>query len=110
MWPFKKKKAGPNEKPAGIICVHCGGEDTIIISDTSSESSSPVKVWRGERYVTYKCRSCQRLFYSEEPSGGIANNSSSKIIEDEDQLRNAEEELKRITDNEDDRRYLPGKF
>jgi hypothetical protein len=109
MWPFKKISR-PNKKPAGITCVHCGSEDTIIISDTSSESSSPVKIWRGERYVTYKCRSCQRLFYSEEPSGGISNNSSSKIIEDEDQLHTAEEELKRMTDNEGDRRYLPGKF
>ncbi len=110
MWLFKKKKSRPIEKPAGIICVHCGSDDTIVMAGTSSESSSPVKVWRGERYVTYKCRSCQRLFYSEESIGHIADNSSNRLIEDEDQLRTAEEELKRMTDKESDRRYLPGGF
>ena len=110
MWLFKKQKSGTTKKPSCFTCVHCGSEDTLVISDVSSEFSSPVKVWRGQRYVIHKCQSCQRLFYSDEPSEGIVDNFSNRLVEDETQLRIAEEELKRMTENRDDRRYLPGGF
>ena len=66
-----------------------------------------VKVWRGERSLTYKCLDCGQNFYAQEPKGGISkeNLEDGPIIDDEEALRAAEKELKRQTEEDDDRRY-----
>jgi hypothetical protein len=67
---------------------------------------SHVKAWRGQRYVTWRCMSCGREFYTDVPPGGAASlPADDRMIEDENALREAEEELKRRTDEEGDRRY-----
>jgi hypothetical protein len=119
MWPFKRKKR--NEEPlhppflpsrAGEgrerICPHCGGAEARLITSGAGDGSH-IKSWRGERYVTWRCLSCGRDFYTDEPPEGAAGLPvDDRMIEDEDALREAEEELKRRTDEEDDRRYMPG--
>ena len=91
VWPFKRKKT--KDTPAVPPCPYCGSPDTV---------AKEVKTWRGERSVSYHCRACGRGFYADEPSGGMPGPDEGPMIEDEDALRAAEEELKKRTDEEDD--------
>ena len=71
-----------------------------------TDAPSYVKVWRGQRFLTYGCLDCGQNFYAKEPKGGMseANLENSPIIDDEEALRAAEEEVKRQTEEDDDRR------
>ena len=66
-----------------------------------------VKVWRGQRSLTYRCLGCGLDFYGEEPQEGITDESTEgdDIIDDEEALQAAEEELKRQVEEERDMRY-----
>jgi hypothetical protein len=77
----------------------------IIYHGTNDPSY--VKVWRGQRLLTYKCLDCGQNFYTQEPKRGIneENLEDGPIVDDEEALRAAEEELKRQTNENDDRRY-----
>jgi hypothetical protein len=57
--------------------------------------------------VTCRCLNCGRNFYAEEPPQGLEKLPlmDDRIIDDEDELRAAEEELKRQADDEGDHRY-----
>lgn len=59
--------------------------------------------------MTYRCFDCGRDFYGEEPQGGITDEAlaDGQAIDDEEALREAEDELKRQVEEEDDRRYKP---
>jgi hypothetical protein len=72
-----------------------------------TDEPSHVKVWRGQRSLTYKCLDCGQNFYAQEPKGGISeeNLEDGPIIDDEEALGAAEKELKRQTEEDDDRRY-----
>ena len=57
--------------------------------------------------MTCRCLDCGREFYIEEPVQDIEMifPSDDSFIADEDELLAAEEDLRRQTDEEDDRRY-----
>ena len=65
-----------------------------------------VRTWRGQRYLNFRCSSCGRNFYVEEPPEGIdeALLSDDRIIDDEGALNAAEEELRRQTKEDGDNR------
>jgi hypothetical protein len=66
-----------------------------------------VRVWRGRRYLTYRCFTCGGDFYENEPAGGIdmGVDRDNRLVDDEEALRRAEEELKKETDESGDHRF-----
>lgn len=96
MWPFKRKKVRDVSTP--MPCPFCGSLET---------APKAVKTWRGERSASYRCRACGRDFYADEPPEGMPGPDEGPMIDDEDALRAAEEELKKRTDEEDDHLF-PG--
>jgi hypothetical protein len=71
------------------------------------EEPDHIRAWRGQRYATCRCSDCGQDFYVEEPMQSIEETflSIESVIDDEDKLLAAEEELKRQIDEEDDRRF-----
>jgi hypothetical protein len=107
MWLFKRKKKDRKIQPVGPPCIYCGSTCTIVISQ-GYERSGNLKTWRGQRYITCRCLDCGRDFYSDEVEAARAQaESENRMVDDAEALRQAEEELKRKTDEEDDRRFLP---
>jgi hypothetical protein len=72
-----------------------------------TEEPDHIRTWRGQRYVTCRCSDCGRDFYTEEPLQGLPEEvlKDEKMLNDEDELRAAEEELRRQADDEGDHRY-----
>ena len=56
--------------------------------------------------MTYRCFDCGLDFYAEEPREGMVGDimSDDQVIDDEEALREAEEELEREIEEDDDRR------
>ena len=106
MWPFRRKKTRENI-PSQLLCQYCQSTNTRLAYSSGSEQPDYVRTWRGQRYITCKCLDCGREFYIEEPTQDIEIlfPSDDSFIADEDELLAAEEELKRQTDEEDDRRF-----
>src|ERR1035437_6308848 len=107
MWPFKRKKINQKPQHPSPPCPHCGSTHTVLQAYHGDEQPNPVRTWRGQRYWDYRCLDCGRTFYTEEPPEGLTDEalSDTGTIDDEDALRAAEDELKRQTDGEGDRRY-----
>jgi hypothetical protein len=107
MWPFKKKSREAQPKTANPVCPACGSSDTRLKVYFHGERPDYVKSWRGQRYITYHCESCQKDFYVEEPPLRleIERQVDSLEIDDETSLENAEKELKRAADEEGDHRF-----
>lgn len=104
---FRRKKKALSPDPLPVACPHCGSRETRVTVSGAGEGSH-IKAWRGERYVTLRCLSCGRDFYGDEPPDGVDGlHSGEAMIEDEEALREAEEDLKRRTDEQNDRRYMP---
>jgi DNA-directed RNA polymerase subunit RPC12/RpoP len=110
MWPFgrKKQKGQLWSEPQ---CSHCGSTNIVALPYHGNEQPYNIKTWRGERYITYRCLYCGRDFYvdamlqySEEE-----DLENEKIIYDEDELRIAEEELRKQADDDEDHSYNPYK-
>jgi len=57
--------------------------------------------------LTYRCFDCGRDFYGEEPQAEIVDQitEGDQVIDDEEALRAAEEEIARQTEKDGDRRY-----
>jgi hypothetical protein len=76
---------------------------------TRSDTEQPdfVKTWRGKRYVTCRCLNCGQDFYVDEPEAGIPEKilTGNELINDEEALHAAEEELRREIEDNDDRRF-----
>jgi hypothetical protein len=105
MWPFKRKKDRQKTAGKGTSCSFCGSTSTIVIAGPGEEQPN-VKIWRGQRYLTCRCLTCGRDFYADEPAGGLPAEvlEHDSIIDDEEELRAAEEELKKRTEDDRDRR------
>ena len=102
---FKRNRA--KEPRPGLKCPHCSSTDTVVVSH-GEDSADHIRTWRGQRYVVCRCRNCGREFYAgEPPEGADAFATDDRIVEDEEALRAAEEELRRQADEENDRRYKP---
>ena len=104
MWPFKHKKIRTQSRYSGSLCSYCGSTNTKL---TGTDNPDYFKIWRGKRAFIYNCLDCGRDFYGEEPQietvDHVADND--RVIDDEEALREAEEEMKRQIEKDDDRRY-----
>jgi hypothetical protein len=99
MWPFKKKRKTRDTYSSAGPCPQCGGTNVVASAD------GPVKTWRGETAGAWRCVDCGRQFYADAiPS---QNDLDDGMVDDPEALRQAEEELRRQTDEENDRLYRP---
>ena len=107
MWPFKHKKTRRESLYSGPPCSHCGSTKTKLIFYHGTDYPDYVRVWRGQRSLTYRCFDCGRDFYGEEPQTEIIDQitEDDQVIDDEEALREAEQEIARQIEEDDDRRY-----
>jgi len=65
-----------------------------------------VRSWRGQRVLTYRCLDCGLDFYAEERQEGMIDEmmTDDQVIDDEEALREAEEELEMQIEEDDGRR------
>ncbi len=105
MWPLKRKKS---QKPrlSSLSCSYCHGNHTVALTPYEGIPANNIKIWRGQRYWICRCLSCGQDFYAEEPPEGLASTVTrdDTLIEDEAELRAAEEEVKRQAEDDGDRR------
>ncbi len=106
MWPFKRNKPSHKSDSSGPPCPHCKSADTKVITHHGGGEAASVKVWRGQRYVTCRCLSCGQDFYTEE-TGNIVEIelNNDETIDDAAALQVAEDELKRQSDDNNDRMF-----
>ena len=107
IWPFKRKSREGQPKTANQVCPSCGSSHTILKIYFGGDQPDYVKSWRGQRYLTYHCESCQQDFNVEEPPQRLEIEAQidSLEIDDEAALEDAEKELKRAADEERDHRF-----
>jgi len=105
MWPFKRKKSDEQPRLSDAACTQCGSLNTTIVTHHGTDKTNYIRTWRGQRYVTCRCLDCGQDFYSHLPEAEIEDlvNSDDRVIDDEEALREAENELKRQIDEENDR-------
>lgn len=105
MWPFKSKKQGNQVDLAPLACPHCKNANTRVICFHGADYPDHVRIWRAQRYVTWKCDGCGKDFYTAEPPEGLSEDflSDERTIDDEDALHAAEEEIRRKVQEERDR-------
>jgi len=106
MWLFRHKKIKQEPQPSGPPCSHCQSTNTRLIIYHGTDQPNYVRVWRGQRSLTYRCLDCGQEFYGEEPPGGMTDETMADghLIDDEEALRAAEAALKRQAEEDDDRR------
>jgi len=107
MWLFWRKRIKQKSQSSSPSCPYCESTNTRLIVYRGIDQPNYVKVWRGQRSLTYRCLDCGLDFYAKEPQGGVSDKilEDNQIIDDEEALRAAEEELKRQTEADDDRRF-----
>jgi hypothetical protein len=102
MWLFKRKKIKQEHQKSGPICSHCKSANTKIISFYHGGQPENLKIWRGQRYSTCRCNDCGQDFYVEEQSIPDWDINDNEAIDNEEELRAAEEELRKEINNKDD--------
>jgi hypothetical protein len=105
MWFFKRKKSSQGEGGFNPPCPYCLKNNTRTMFQSKSEQADYVKVWRGQRSVTCRCLDCGKDFYADEPADGLSEEvlNADENISDPDELRAAEDELKREIEDSNDR-------
>jgi hypothetical protein len=104
MWPFNRKKKERPEGRKDFPCTFCRSTRTMLMAYHGEEQPNPVRTWRGQRYLTFRCLDCGADFYVEEPRGGLPREvATDENIIDEDELKAAEDALKKQIDSENDR-------
>ncbi len=88
------------------MCTSCHGHHTIAVASYNDSPTNNIKIWRGQRCCTYRCLSCGQDFYAEEPPEDLAGTVArdDMLVEDEEQLHEAEDEVKRQAEEDGDRR------
>jgi hypothetical protein len=88
-----------------IHCTNCGSDHARVIVYHGTDHPDYVRVWKGRRFLTCRCADCGQEFYIEEPRMG--NNdpifSNDQMVDDEEALQAAEDDLKRQIWDENDR-------
>jgi len=103
MWFFRRKKQG-KEYENHIRCPSCHSINTGAVLYHGTDRPVYVKVWRGVRSFTYRCFDCGHDFYSDIPPEKAGSPlSKDSLIDDEEALHKAEEELYREMDEDNDR-------
>jgi transcription elongation factor Elf1 len=107
MWRFKRDKKPDKRPSAGPVCTFCGSTNTVVISLHGSAADDPVRTWRGQRYLTCRCAGCGQDFYTAAPSGSgeTVIPDDERLVDNEDELRAAEEALKKEIEDQDDRMF-----
>ena len=107
MWLFRRKRIKQESQSSSPSCAYCESTNTRLIVYHGTDQPNYVKVWRGQRYLTYRCLDCGLDFYAKEPQGGVSDEilKDDHIIDDAEALRAAEEELKRQAEEDDDSGY-----
>ena len=105
MWLFRRKRIKKESDSSRPSCPFCESRNTRLIVNHGTGEPDYVKVWRGQRSLTYRCLNCGQDFYAKEPQGGVSDEilNDDHIIDDEEAFRAAEEELKRQAEEDDDR-------
>ena len=108
MWPFRRKKVSREPQWSGPLCSHCRSTHTRVIVYHGTDQPDYVRTWRGQRYLTCRCFDCGQDFYIEEPLEGLADEvmMDNEIIDNEEELSAAEDELRRRVEDDEDRRCL----
>ena len=106
MWLFRRKKNIREPQRINPPCSYCGSSNTKLILYQGTDHPNYVKTWRGQRSFAYRCLDCGQDFYGEESQDGIIDKilAEGHIIDDEEALRAAEEEMERQVEEDDDRR------
>jgi hypothetical protein len=86
-------------------CPSCGSHNTGLILYHGTDRPGYVKVWRGQRSFTYRCFDCGMDFYSEGPPEEPGRSPEDRLVDDEEALRYAEDEIAREVEEDDDRMY-----
>ena len=106
MWPFRHKE--PQEESQYPGPSHFGSTNTRLIVYHSTDHPDYIRVWRGQRSLTYRCFDCGLDFYREEPDEEVTDKlireAEGRVVDDDEALREAEEEIKRQLEEDDDRR------
>ncbi len=107
LWPFKRKSnPGTGKALPGPACTFCRSTHTLIINVHGDSFDSPVRTWRGRRYLTCRCLDCGKDFYGDAPAGETAPPpDEQREVDNEAELKAAEDELRREIDENDDRRF-----
>jgi Zn ribbon nucleic-acid-binding protein len=102
---FRIKRSKPDSKRSGPNCPRCESSNTMLVVYPGTESNGRIKVWRGQRSALYRCFNCGSDFYGDERPDGIEKvvMENDTIIDDAQALSDAEEELKREIEEDDDR-------
>jgi len=105
MWLFRRKSVKTESLSSSPTCSFCESRNTRLIINHGTGEPDYIKVWRGQRSITYRCLDCGQNFYAKEPQDGITeeNLEDGPIIDDEEAFRAAEEELKRQAEEDNDR-------
>jgi uncharacterized Zn finger protein len=76
-------------------CPRCGSTNTRLIVYHGTDHPDYVRIWRGQRALTYRCLDCGLDFYVEESQEGTIDEvmADDQLIDDEEALREAEEEV-----------------
>lgn len=106
MWFFRRKKGRQESRRAGPSCSFCQSTHTEVKARYNPDQPDYIRVWRGRRFMTCRCLDCGRDFYAEETAERPASTlmGEDEIVDDEEELRAAEEKLKRQVEDEGDRR------
>jgi hypothetical protein len=105
MWFFKRNRQNQKPQTSGALCTICGSANTKLVVNHGTVSPNYIRVWKGQRVLTYRCLNCGQDFYGDVPKGGITDEmlDSDGLIDDEEALRAAEEDLKKQSEEDDDR-------
>ena len=106
MWFLRRNKRIQESKACSLPCPSCGSTHTKLNVYHGTDQPNFVRVWKGQRVLTYRCIDCGQDFYGDEPPEGISDElmGEDRLIDDEEALRAAEEEIKRQVEEDDDRR------
>jgi DNA-directed RNA polymerase subunit RPC12/RpoP len=103
---FRRKQSTEKRKNVEIRCPRCGSTNTGLVINHGTDQPDYVRVWRGHRVLTYRCFTCGQDFYQDEDAvnrdEALLND---RLIDDEEALRRAEEEIKREADESEDHRF-----
>ena len=89
MWLFRRKRIKQESQSSSPSCAYCESTNTRLIVYHGTDQPNYVKVWRGQRSLTYRCLDCGLDFYAKEPQGGVSDEIlvDNQIIDDEEALR-----------------------
>lgn len=102
---FFKRDKPSKEAPRSTPCPYCGSDNTGLVLYHGGDRPAYVKVWRGQRAITFRCFDCGRDFYGEEQTQLAADGieDGDRLIDDEEALLEAEDEIGRQVEEDDDR-------